>query len=202
MTTNPFDTDYNMSSTSSSTRRANNNPFADGSFPTPPRKSISTPKQQSSTSQHPSNINDTNRHHHHHHHKYSSSSKNQDPIWEARAIEWPLMKSSLHLNSSTFNTLYKKSKLAGSSIGITISYNNTNKRNSNDGTTSSSAVDSAEGKKEKDFEKTSKGDHNSASVLEGSTTKSTTASVAGGYYGALGGLMGKLIGGQNQNISG
>ena len=95
--------------------------------------------------------------------------------------------------------------MAGTSIGITISYNN----HTNEGTDMKTAGDANSGKNaSKDDSKETRSSRHDFDKGSSKNDKSVVgdgggSSIAGGgYYGALGGLMGKLIGAQNQNISG
>ena len=114
-------------------------------------------------------------------------------------MEWPLI-SSFNLPSSHFNKLYKKSKISGNALGIVLAYDGGSFGGGGSG--GSGGGGTRTGSLDKDV------DHGTAKSGGGDSAKSGGGgtqgggSDSGGYYGALGGFMGKLIGTQSQNVVG
>ena len=144
----------------------------------------------------------------------TSPSSEQDSIWEARGIEWPLMNSIQNLSSSQFNKLYKRSKIAGNSLGITLAYDGKNSFTAGGGGGggggtpesggSSSGVGGGGGELGSNLTSGNvERDSGMHSGLSGVNMQGSEAGGGGGgYYGALGGFMGKLIGQKDQNLIG
>ncbi len=194
MSTNPFDNDFNQYQPLSSPSRQINN-----SSNTSPYHG----KKHNHYSQHQHHRPATIPEHHRRSisktlsndlHKSSNSNSDRsstdqaegDPIWEARGVEWPLV-SSFDLPSSRFNKLYKKSRIAGNALGIVLSYD------SPGGSFGGIGGGSSHG---------GGNNHSFDKDIDSKAGMGDSGIGGGGYGGALGGFMGKLIRTQNQNVIG
>lgn len=113
----------------------------------------------------------------HQHINNNNNSGDDNAIWEARNIDWPL---SSTLPAGIYNKLFKTSLLLGNAMGMTL----------NNGNYPSLAhvggvAGGCDGEKEGGL------------AMEG---VGSSSSAAGGYYGAFGGLMGKFMKNPNQNL--
>ncbi len=203
MSTNPFDSNFLPSSSTSISNpyriTSNSNPRGGGNSQQHYAAAVRPTPTSSSTSNTNSNSN------HNHNNATKMAQPSDDPIWEARHVEWPLVSSCLNSTSSStsttthintmhhtntngipfpyFKKFYKQSRIIGNNLGMTFSYNNIH-------TTSSSASSSSTGGKN-----TSKED-----FIEGIRSSNVTTTTTFSANNALsGGFMGKFIGSSNQN---
>mmetsp|Transcript_14754 Transcript_14754/g.17176 ORF Transcript_14754/g.17176 Transcript_14754/m.17176 type:complete len:1477 (+) Transcript_14754:97-4527(+) len=192
MATNPFDNDY----------KRPNKVAPSSSSSSPASRLRNSKKTISHYSSHRQHQYHHNLHHHHDIPKASSqSNEGEEPIWEARNIEWPLI-TSLKVPSHVFHKLYKQSKAAGNSLGIV----------SDGGGSFSGGAGEGMGSKlnqDMDFsDNQSSSQHGGGAGGGDSTIGSGTGgagnqSTGSGYYkyGAFGGLVGKFMGNQNTNVT-